>query len=107
MPRRRTAKAAARARMAPYISGVFAGVIVILLVGFLYQTGTFSPAPKRVDQTAVSHDQVTVTESTITGLDSQNRPYSISASSAVQDKDKPNFIALNEVSGATRGKMTQ
>jgi lipopolysaccharide export system protein LptC len=103
-PRRRTAKAAARARMAPYVSGAFAGAIVILLGIFFYQTGGFSPAPKRVDQPAVSHDQVTVTDSTITGLDRQNRPYSISASSAVQDKDKPNFIALVEVSGATNRK---
>jgi lipopolysaccharide export system protein LptC len=106
VPRGRTAKAAARARMAPYVSGVFAGVIVILLVIFLYETGTFSPAPERVDQTAVSSDEVTVTDSTITGLDSQNRPYSISARSAVQDKDKPNFIALKEVSGATNRRST-
>jgi lipopolysaccharide export system protein LptC len=101
MPRSRTAKAATRARMAPYISGGFAGAIVVLLVIFLYQTGSFSPSTKKPDHTAVSHDQVTVMESTITGLDSQNRPYSISSSNAVQDKDKPNFIALNEVSGAT------
>jgi lipopolysaccharide export system protein LptC len=100
-PRRRTVRAAARARMAPYVSGVFAAVIVILLGIFLYQARNVAPAPKRVDHTAVSHDQVTVTDSTITGLDSQNRPYSISAGSAVQDKDKPNFIVLDEVSGAT------
>lgn len=100
-PRHRTHRAATRARMAPYMSGVFAGIVVILVGIFLYQTGTFAPDPKRVDQTAVSHDQVTVRDSTITGLDSQNRPYSISASSAVQDKDKPNFIVLEEVSGAT------
>jgi lipopolysaccharide export system protein LptC len=102
VPRGRTARVAARARIAPYVSGAFAGVIVILLAVFLYQTGAFSPAPKRVDQTAASLDQVTVTDSTITGLDRQNRPYSISASNAVQDKDKPNFIALEEVSGATK-----
>jgi lipopolysaccharide export system protein LptC len=101
LPRTRTTKAAARARMAPYMSGAFVGVVVLLLVIFLYQTGSFSPAPKRVDQTAVPHDQVTVTDSTITGLDSQNRPYSISARGAVQDKEKPNLIALDKVSGAT------
>jgi lipopolysaccharide export system protein LptC len=101
LPRARPAKAAARARMAPYISGTFAGVLVILVGIFLYQAGTFSPAPKRVDQTAVPHDQVTVVDSTITGLDSQNRPYSISARGAVQDKEKPNFITLDGVSGAT------
>lgn len=101
VPRRRSARAAARARLAPYVSGGFALVILALLGIFLYQAGAFSPAPKPVDQTAVSHDQVTVSESTITGLDSQQRPYSISARNAVQDKDKPNFIALDDVSGAT------
>jgi lipopolysaccharide export system protein LptC len=101
LPRARTAKAAARARMAPYVSGAFAGAVVVLVVVFLYQTGSFSPAPKLDDQTAVSHDQVKVADSTITGLDSQNRPYSISARGAVQDKEKPNFIGLDGVSGAT------
>jgi lipopolysaccharide export system protein LptC len=101
VPRGRTARAAARARMAPYVSGAFAAAVVTLLVIFLYQTGAFTPPPKKVDYTAASHDQVTVTDSTITGLDSQNRPYSISARGAVQDKDKPNFINLDDVSGAT------
>jgi lipopolysaccharide export system protein LptC len=102
VPRGRTARAAARARLAPYVSGAFAGVVVLLFLVFLYQTGTFSPAPpKPVEETRLPADQVTVTDSTITGLDRQNQPYSISATSAVQDKDKPNFIALEDVSGAT------
>lgn len=101
LPRARTAKAAARARMAPYVSGAFAVAVVVLLAIFLYQAGSFSPAPEQAaDQTAVSHEQVTVTDSTITGLDSRNRPYSISARGAVQDKEKPNLINLNIVSGA-------
>lgn len=101
VPRGRTVRAARRARLAPYVSGAFAGVVLLLLVIFLYQTGAFTPTPKPAEQAAVSHDQVTVVDSTITGLDSQNRPYSISAQNAVQDKDKPNFIGLKEVSGAT------
>jgi lipopolysaccharide export system protein LptC len=101
VPRGRTAKAAARARLAPYVSGAFALVIILLLVIFLYQAGTFSPQPKPAEQPDVPADQVTVTDSTITGLDRQNQPYSISARNAVQDKDKPNFIRLDDVSGAT------
>jgi lipopolysaccharide export system protein LptC len=101
LPRGRTARAARRARMAPYVSGAFGGIVLLLLLAFLYQTGAFSPSPKQPDQIALSHDQVTVVDSTITGLDSQNQPYSISARNAVQDKDKPNFIALDTVSGAT------
>jgi lipopolysaccharide export system protein LptC len=86
------------------MSGVFVAAVVLLLLIFLYQAGVFSPQPKATDQTMVSHDQVTVMDSTITGLDSQQRPYSISAKNAVQDKDKPNFITLDDVSGATNRK---
>jgi lipopolysaccharide export system protein LptC len=101
VPRGRTAKAAARARIAPYVSGAFAGALVLLILIFLYQTGTFSSAPKPVAQPEVPADQVTVTDSTITGIDRENQPYSISAKNAVQDKDKPNFIALDDITGAT------
>jgi LPS export ABC transporter protein LptC len=101
VPRSRTVRATARARLAPYISGGFAGVVVLLLAVFLYQAGTFAPAPQEEEQPKLPADQVTVTASTITGLDRQNQPYSISARNAVQDKDKPNFIALEDVSGAT------
>ncbi len=94
-------RAAARSRMAPYISGAFA-LIVLLLAGiFLYQAGTFTNKPKPGDVPSLPPDQVTVTDSTITGLDKQQKPYSISARTAVQDKEKPNFINLDEVTGAT------
>ncbi|MGE0239044.1 MAG: LPS export ABC transporter periplasmic protein LptC [Parvibaculaceae bacterium] len=101
VPRGRTVKAAARARLAPYVSGAFAGAVVLLLLIFLYQAGTFTPAPKPADLPDLPADQVTVTDSTITGLDKQNLPFSISARNAVQDKDKPNFITLDDVSGAS------
>jgi lipopolysaccharide export system protein LptC len=101
VPRGRTARAATRSRMAPYFSGGFA-LVVLLLVGiFIYQAGTFTSKPKPAEVPALPADQVTVTESTITGLDKQQRPYSISARTAIQDKDNPNFITLDEVQGAT------
>ena len=101
VPRGQAARVAARSRRAPYISGAFALIVLALLAIFLYQTGTFTSEPKPVLDTALPADQVTVTTSTITGLDSEKQPYSISASTAVQDKDKPNFINLDQVSGAT------
>lgn len=101
VPRGRTVRAAARSRMAPYFSGAFALVVLLLLGVFLYQAGTFTSKPKPADIPTLPPDQVTVTDSTITGLDKQQRPYSISARTAVQDKDKPNFISLDEVQGAT------
>ena len=99
--RGRTARAATRSRIAPYFSGAFA-LVVLLLVGiFIYQAGTFTSKPKLGEVPALPADQVTVTDSTITGLDKQQRPYSISARTAIQDKDNPNFITLDEVRGAT------
>jgi lipopolysaccharide export system protein LptC len=99
--RGRTARAAARSRMAPYFSGAFALVVLLLVGVFLYQAGSFTSKPKPAEIASLPPDQITVTDSTITGLDKQQRPYSISARTAVQDKDKPNFITLDEVQGAT------
>ncbi len=101
VPRGRSARLAARARLAPYISGAFALVVLALLGIFLYQTGSFTSKPQPVLDAAVPTDQVTATDSTITGLDTEKQPYSISASNAVQDKDKPNFITLDQVSGSS------
>jgi lipopolysaccharide export system protein LptC len=101
VPRGRSARLAARSRRAPYISGAFALIVLALIGIFLYQTGTFTSQPKPVMDAAVPADQVTVADSTITGLDSEQQPYAISAATAVQDKEKPNFITLDKVSGST------
>ena len=97
-------RAAARARLAPYVSAAFGLIAVGLLLAFLYQTGAFSSKTKPVDEAVVPADHVTVSTSTITGLDSQQRPYSISAKTAIQDKDEPKLIKLDTVSGATNRK---
>ena len=77
-------------------------LVVLLLLIFLYQAGTFSPAPKPVAQPEAAgrtDDGHAIRPSPAsTG---ENQPYSISAKTAVQDKDKPNFIALDDVTGAT------
>lgn len=102
--RRRPVRAARRARLAPYVSGAFGLVAVGVLLAFLYQTGAFTTNPKPVEEAVVPADHVTVSTSTITGLDSQQKPYSISAKTAIQDKDEPKLIKLNDVSGATNRK---
>lgn len=104
MPRRRPGRATARARLAPYISGAFGIALVGLVLSFLYQTGAFTPKPKPVDEAVVPSDHVTVSSSTITGLDSQQQPYSIAAQTAIQDRDQPKLIKLDVVSGATNRK---
>lgn len=101
VPRGRAARVAARSRLAPYISGAFAFLVLALIGIFLYQTGTFTSEPRPVLDADIPADHVTVTDSTITGLDSQKQPYAISATTAIQDKEKPNFISLDQVSGST------
>ncbi len=101
VPRGRTARAAARSRLAPYVSGAFALVVLALAAVFFYQAGTFTAKPKATDVPSLAPDQVTITSSTITGLDKEQQPYSISAKTAVQDKDRPNLITLDAVQGAT------
>lgn len=103
-PRRGPARAATRARLAPYVSGAFGLILVALVGAFLYQTGAFTPAPKPAKEAVVPSDHVAVSTSTITGLDSQKRPYSIAAKTAIQDKAEPKLIKLDEVSGATDRK---
>lgn len=100
-PRRAQVRAATRARLAPYVSGAFGVILVALVVAFLYQTGAFTPQTKPKTEAVVPSDHVTVSTSTITGLDSQKRPYSIAAKTAIQDKVEPKLIKLDEVSGAT------
>ena len=102
--RRRPVRATTRARLAPYISGAFGIAVIGLFIAFLYQTGAFTSRPKPVEEAVVPADHVTVSTSTITGLDSQQRPYSISAKTAIQDKDEPKLIKLDSVSGATNRK---
>ncbi|QIG48640.1 LPS export ABC transporter periplasmic protein LptC [Nordella sp. HKS 07] len=102
--RRRNARAATRARLAPYVSAAFGLVLIGVVLAFLYQTGAFTPAPAPVEEAVVPADHVTVTTSTITGLDRQQQPYSISAVTGIQDKAEPKFIKLDQVSGATSRK---
>ena len=99
--RRPVRGATARARLAPYVSGLFGLILVGLVVSFLYQTGAFAPTPKPVAEPVVQSNHVTVSTSTITGLDKQQRPYAISAKTAIQDKAEPKLVKLDEVSGST------
>jgi lipopolysaccharide export system protein LptC len=98
------ARASRRAQRAPYVSAGFALVVAVVLLAFAYQAGFFSlftlPQPQRpASQPA---EQITVSHSTITGFDQQQQPYSVTAQSAIQDKDVPNHIHLNALSGNIR-----
>jgi lipopolysaccharide export system protein LptC len=100
----RAARAARRARLAPLIMIVFAMGLVAVLVAFAFQAGFFDlfapepPKPAPIQPTS----QMTSSNSTITGFDRQKRPYSVTAVSAMQDKDVASHIHLTTVSGESQ-----
>jgi lipopolysaccharide export system protein LptC len=97
-------RASRRARMAPYISAGFAAAAVAILIAFAYQAGffeQFAAAPPKPPATQLA-EQVTVSQSTITGFDRENLPYSVTAQSAVQDKDVPSRVYLKTISGESQ-----
>lgn len=97
-------QASRRAQAAPFISALFAGLALTILILFAYQAGFFSlftaEAPK--PPIAKPAEQTTVSQSTITGFDRQNRPYSVTAQSAVQDQDVPNRVHLRTINGESQ-----
>jgi lipopolysaccharide export system protein LptC len=96
-------RAARRARWAPFVSAGFAALAAVILFLFAYQAGFFEIFARETPNPPVKPaQQTTVSQSTITGFDTQNRPYSVSALSAIQDKDVPSRVHLKTVSGESR-----
>jgi lipopolysaccharide export system protein LptC len=93
-----------RAHIAPYVSAGFAGLAAAVLLLFAYQAGFFDQFAPQAPKPPISKpaEQVTVSQSTITGFDKNNRPYALTAQSAVQDKDVPNKVHLETVSGESQ-----
>jgi len=94
-------QASRRARFAPFVSAVFAALAFAILILFAVQAGFFSlfTAQPPKPPAAKPAEQTTVSQSTVTGFDKQNRPYSVNAQSAVQDKDVPSRVHLQTVNG--------
>jgi lipopolysaccharide export system protein LptC len=97
-------RAVRRARFAPYISVGFAVLAIGVLVLFAHQAEFFSqlPLPPPKPRAAMPAERVTVSQSTITGFDKDERPFSVTAQSAVQDKDAPSRVYLKTVSGESQ-----
>jgi lipopolysaccharide export system protein LptC len=95
-------RAASRARLAPYFSGAFALLVAAILGLFAYQAGLFeqfAASPPKPSPASKQVEKITVGPSTITGFDEEHQPYSMTARSAVQDKDIPSHVHLEAVSG--------
>ncbi|CAN5247488.1 hypothetical protein BH10PSE7_BH10PSE7_27890 [soil metagenome] len=98
-------RAALRARLSRPLAGILALLVIVLTGVFIYQVSSVrGPGEPVIDpkKAVPPTEEVTVRDSTVTGFDKNQLPYSVSAVSGVQDRDKPNLIKLQTVSGETR-----
>lgn len=79
---------------------------IIAIVGvFLAQAGLFSflQPDKTVPPTPVPNpDQITATDSTVSGIDRENQPYDVKAARGWQDENTPTLVHLETVEGHFR-----
>jgi LPS export ABC transporter protein LptC len=101
----RALRATRRARVASFMSlALIAGVVLLALL-FFYQAGFFSilvpkqPQPLPVIEKA---NQISSKASRVSGFDREQQPYEIAASEGYQDKDKPNLVHLQDLTGTLR-----
>jgi lipopolysaccharide export system protein LptC len=91
-----------RARLAPLLSRIAAGIALGLVVLFAYQSGffvTFLPKPVLAPVTVDKPEQITGQNSRIAGFDKQLQPYEITAERGVQDKANADLVHLEKVVG--------
>ncbi|MGH6820876.1 MAG: LPS export ABC transporter periplasmic protein LptC, partial [Methylocella sp.] len=101
-------RAAGKARLAPLLSWVAAAGGLAFVAAFLIQAGLFAslgPKEKLTQPDVANPDQITSYDSTITGVDKDNRPYELKAKRGWQDAARPNLIHLEELA-AKFGKAT-
>ena len=97
-------KAVRRARLAKALSWLAAALGLGFVLVFLAQAGLFTamlpeepeaPPPARADQ-------ITATQSTVTGLDREKQPYEVKARRGWQDEKTPTLVHLEAPEGVFR-----
>jgi lipopolysaccharide export system protein LptC len=94
-------KALRRAGLAKAASWLAAALGVGFVVAFLAQAGLFSvfmPKPQ-VPPPSAKPDQITATQSTVSGVDNQKQPYEVKARFGWQDDATPSLVHLEEPQG--------
>ncbi len=97
-------RALLRARLARGLSWLAAALGLGLVIVFLTQAGLFSallpkePAPAP----AVQPDQISATESTVSGIDREKQPYQVQARRGWQDEKIPTLVHLEAPEGRFR-----
>ncbi len=99
---RGASKALRQARLAPMLSWLAAALGIAFAALFVAQAGLFSrlmPEETAPPVTLDKPDQITSRDSTLTGFDRQKQPYELKAARGVQDKDHPELVHLETVTG--------
>lgn len=94
-------KALRRAGLARGMSWLAMALGAGLVVAFLAQAGLFSllvPKPQ-VQPPSLKPEQISATQSTVSGVDNQKQPYEVKARFGWQDDAKPSLIHLEEPQG--------
>jgi LPS export ABC transporter protein LptC len=90
--------------VAQALSWLTAAAILAIAAVFLAQAGLFSLLlPERAPLPPIPNpEQITATDSTVTGLDRQNQPYEVKAARGWQDAKTPTLVHLETVEGRFR-----
>ena len=97
-------RAQARARLAQLMAWLAGALGLGLVLVFLFQAGLFQALlPKdAAPPPAVRPDQISATQSTVTGIDREKQPYRVEARRGWQDETTPTLVHLEAPQGTFR-----
>ena len=100
-PTDQAGRALRRARLANALSWLAGALGLGFVVAFLYQAGLFGALMPReqAPPAAPRSDQITATQSTVTGMDREKQPYEVTAKRGWQDEATPELVHLERPEG--------
>ncbi len=103
-PTEHARRAVRRARVARAMTWFAAALGVVFVLVFLVQAGLFTAlAPKEPPPPPQTRpDQISATQSTVTGIDREKQPYEVTARRGWQDEATPNLVHLEAPEGRFR-----
>ena len=96
------ARAARRARLSPLLSWLAAAIGVGFATLFVAQAGLFAtlmPREKALPVILDKPEQITSRDAILTGFDREKQPYELKAARGIQDKDRPELVHLETLTG--------
>lgn len=102
VPSRATLRAVRRARLSPLLAWAAAAIGLAFVTLFVAQAGLFATLVPREKAPPVILDkpeQITSRDSILTGFDREKQPYELRAERGIQDKDRPELVHLETLTG--------